>query len=93
MKSKLISIYFCLLVFYNFSYYFVCEPNELDRWGLKYTYKLRKGITNVENYGISAASASRLPKSIVDNAKKIVTEIAPHFKVQTEFFYLETTLN
>lgn len=63
----------------------MCEPNELDKWGLKYTYKLRKGITNVENYGISAASASRLPKSIVDNAKKIVTEIAPHFKVIATF--------
>ena len=56
-------------------------PNELDKWGLKYTHKLRSGVTDVENYGISAASAARMPKSVIEKAKSLVEEISKEIKV------------
>ncbi|XP_033221031.1 uncharacterized protein LOC117175433 [Belonocnema kinseyi] len=62
------------------NHYFECVPNELDKWGLKYTHKLRSGVTDVENYGISAASAARMPKSVIDRAKMLVEQIAAEVK-------------
>lgn len=57
----------------------------MDKWGLKYTHKLRSGVTDVENYGISAASAARMPKPVIDRAKRLVEEIATEIKVTIKY--------
>lgn len=48
---------------------------------LTYTYRLAHGVTNLEKYGLAAARASAIPKSVVTRASEIINQLIPSVKV------------
>ena len=61
------------------------DPETGEVTGLKYTHQLARGTANVQdNYGIRLASASALPKSIVERSKVIASDLALSRKVIPE---------
>lgn len=39
--------------------------------GLSYTYKLRPGVTNIDDYGLALAKDVKMPENLIDNAIEI----------------------
>lgn len=39
--------------------------------GLSYTYKLRPGVTNIDDYGLILAKDVKMPENVVENAIEI----------------------
>lgn len=48
---------------------------------LKYTFSLKAGTTNIENYGLKLARISAVPKFIINLADKIIQQLPPRQKV------------
>ena len=45
---------------------------------LKYTHRLKPGVTKIEKYGLRLAETSALPPSIIEEANQIFRTLAPN---------------
>lgn len=71
--------YICLVFYldlYCFSYHMeaVWEANDSMN-SLSYTYKLRPGVTNIDNYGIILARDVKMPENLIDHAIEIEKQL------------------
>lgn len=46
-------------------------PSNDSTCGLDYTFKLRLGVTNIDNYGLTLAKDVKMPENLVENAIEI----------------------
>jgi hypothetical protein len=64
--------------------------NPLQNCKLKYTHVIKRGVTEVEYYGLKLASLTSYPPNIVQNALSIADTIVKTRKV-SKYTYIEYT--
>lgn len=60
-----------LFLYYYFSYQMEALPAKDSTSGLSYTYKLRPGVTNIDDYGLTLAREVKMPENLIDHAIEI----------------------
>lgn len=56
---------------YCFSYHMEALPARDSINGLSYTYKLRPGVTNIDDYGLTLARDMKMPENLIEHAIEI----------------------
>ncbi|CAG0895860.1 unnamed protein product [Darwinula stevensoni] len=51
------------------------SDDQMPEGRLRYTHKLKKGVTEIKNYGIRMAMLSSLPSSVIHRAMQLAEEI------------------